>query len=416
MSGTRAGTEVATNRQVLAVPAFRRLAVIWFLTNLGDSSLYITAAIWVRELTGSDAAAGLVFAALGLPALVAPLSGHLADRVRRRPLLMATNAGAGLLVLLLLAVGSPSRVWLVYVVIALYAMTSYVTTAAQSGILRSLLADRFLAPANGLLSSLDQGLRTISPLIGAAVFAVWGMTPVILLTSGCFLLAAVSLLTLRVEEAPPAPDPGEGFWRSTTAGLRFLAAHPFLRPATLSLAIAIGATGVINITNFATIDQGLGLPVEMLSVAVSVQGVCSVAGGLTASMVIRRVGVRRTMVMGLLLLAVGVGGLATSSVPVVVLSVACVGFGLLWAIVAFVTTRQQSSPDHLQGRTAAASTMLFNVPQVAATLLAAVLIGSVDYRVLVIGTAVVGVTGVLPLALLRDARPGAGRGPRGRRG
>lgn len=36
--------------------------------------------------------AGGVFLALGLPALGAPAAGHLADRVRRRPLLLWTNA------------------------------------------------------------------------------------------------------------------------------------------------------------------------------------------------------------------------------------------------------------------------------------------------------------------------------------
>lgn len=62
---------------MLRIPAFRRLGLAWVFSNFGDSALYLTAAIWVKQLTGSDAAAGLVFAALGLPALLAPLTGQL---------------------------------------------------------------------------------------------------------------------------------------------------------------------------------------------------------------------------------------------------------------------------------------------------------------------------------------------------
>lgn len=171
MSRTAASsTEVATNREVLAVPAFRRLTVVWFFTNLGDSALYITAAIWVKQLTGSDAAAGLVFAALGLPALLAPIVGQLADRFHRRPLLIINNLAAAVVVLLLLMVRTPENVWLVYLVMFLYGTTSYLTAAAQSGILRTMLEDRYLAPANGLLSSIDQSLRILSPVLGAALF------------------------------------------------------------------------------------------------------------------------------------------------------------------------------------------------------------------------------------------------------
>ncbi len=128
----------------------------------------------------------MVFAALGLPALFAPLTGQLADRFRRRPLLVINNAAAAAIVLLLLLVRDADLLWLIYVVIFLYANTAYITAAAQSGLLRSMLPKRLLAPANGMLSSIDQGLRIISPLVGAALFAVWGMDPVVLLATASF--------------------------------------------------------------------------------------------------------------------------------------------------------------------------------------------------------------------------------------
>ena len=71
---------------------FRLLLAGQSLSSFGDTALYLTLGIWAKALTGSNAAAGGVFLALGIPALFAPVGGHLADRVRRRPLLIWGNA------------------------------------------------------------------------------------------------------------------------------------------------------------------------------------------------------------------------------------------------------------------------------------------------------------------------------------
>jgi MFS family permease len=90
-------------------PRFRRLLAGQSLSSFGDTALYLTLGIWAKSLTNSNAAAGGVFLALGIPALFAPLAGHLADRVQRRRLLIITNAATGLMVLSLLAVHSQAQ-------------------------------------------------------------------------------------------------------------------------------------------------------------------------------------------------------------------------------------------------------------------------------------------------------------------
>ncbi|UWX80014.1 MFS transporter [Arthrobacter jinronghuae] len=394
---------MGTNRDVLRVPGFRRLAFAWVFSNFGDSVLFLTAAIWVKQLTGSDAAAGLVFAALGLPALLAPFTGRLADRYRHRPLLIFNNLGAGVVILALLAVRGVDTVWLVYAVIFVYAISSYITAAAQSGLLRDLLDTRLLAPANGILSSIDQGLRIVSPLAGAGMLALWGMHTVVLLASACFLAAALILATLKLTETVAARDAGETFWRSTTAGVRFMARHRLLSRALLTLGIAMGATGILNVTIFATVEQGLGRPPEFLSVLLGAQGVMAVLGGLTASLVIRRFGVRRCMVFGVALLAGGVLTTALTFLPLVLAGAAAVGTGASWMVIAFVTLRQEETPPGMQGRTAAVTQVMTNLPQVAASMLAAVLIGLLPYQVLVMAMSVGCLLAAAPL-LSRHAR------------
>lgn len=403
-------TDIGTNREALSLPAFRRLALAWLFSNFGDSVLYLTAAIWVKQLTGSDAAAGLVFAALGLPALLSPLTGRLADRYRRKPLVIINNICAAAVVLVLLAVRDADQLWLVYAVVFVYANSSYVTAAAQSGLLRDLLADRLLAPANGILSSIDQGLRIVSPLLGAGMLALWGMESVVLLACGCFVVAAGILTTLRIKESVFTEDGEETFWQSTTAGFRFLARHPLLRPALVTMSIAVGAVGVINVTIFATTEQGLGQPPEFLSVLLGVQGAMSVLGGLAASRVIRRFGIRTTIAFSVAVLAVGVLLTASPSLPVVFGGTVLLGISAPWAVISFVTLRQRETPTRMQGRTAAATHVVLNVPQVAVSMAAAAVIGVVDYRVLIAATAAVCLAAALPLLSPRTRAEAATEG------
>ena len=45
------------------------------LSLLGDRAMFLALGVWVKSLTGSSAAAGLVFFAYGLPGLTAPAAG-----------------------------------------------------------------------------------------------------------------------------------------------------------------------------------------------------------------------------------------------------------------------------------------------------------------------------------------------------
>src|ERR1700748_3689501 len=78
----------------------------------GDTALWLAVGIWVKTLTGSNAAAGLVFFFAAAPVLLAPFTGLLVDRVRRRPLLLVVNAVTGGAVLLLLLVHGRGQGWL----------------------------------------------------------------------------------------------------------------------------------------------------------------------------------------------------------------------------------------------------------------------------------------------------------------
>src|SRR5712692_335454 len=89
-------------RRLLAFRNARLYFIGQTLSLFGDTALYLALAIWVKSLTGSNAAAGLVFFFLALPSIAAPVGGLLVDRVRRRPLMIVVDLLVGGTVLLLL--------------------------------------------------------------------------------------------------------------------------------------------------------------------------------------------------------------------------------------------------------------------------------------------------------------------------
>lgn len=363
---------------------FRRLTGAWSFSNFGDSALFLTLPIWAKDLTGSNSAAGLVFLALGLPFFLAPLAGYLADRLSRKRLVITVNLIGAAGVLSLFGVNSADDIWLLYLTTFGYGCVGYLTSAAQSGLLKDMLQGSQLAGANGLLSSIDQGLRLVTPLVGAGLYALFGGGAVAVLTASALAVAALLMATVRVRESGPAPrEEREGFARELTAGARHLRSVPALGQVILVLGFVFLLSGLSNSTTFAVIDDGLGLGSEFFGVLASFQGGGSIIAGLTAGLLVRRLGERSAVGVGLACLAVGKATGLTGSAPIVAAGSAIGGLGVVWMIVGMVTLRQKLTPAGLQGRVSSLTNMSLNGPQVVGTATGAALIAVVDYRVLI---------------------------------
>ena len=157
------------------------------LSVLGDNALWLAMGIWVKQRTGSNSAAGLVFFAFICGTCLAPLTGLLVDRVRRRPLLITTNLATGALVCLLLLAGS--RLWLVYLVMFGYGAANSLLSSAQTALLPQLLLAGLLAAANSAYQTASSGLRVVTPLPALACWSGPAPGPVIGLDAATFGLA-----------------------------------------------------------------------------------------------------------------------------------------------------------------------------------------------------------------------------------
>lgn len=396
-------------RAALRLPAFRLLFAGLAASMAGDALLMLVYAIWVKDLTGSNGAAGLVILFIAVPYALAPLGGWLVDRFRRRRFLVVANLVSALTLLPLLAVRDASDVWIIYAVAVLYGISSVLIAAALGGLLKELLPEDLLAGANGALQTVKEGLRLGGPLAGAALFATFGGAAVAAIDAVTFLVAAAAIARMRLREEPPARS-GSDWLGELTAGLAHIGAEAALRRMTIAMAAGFLVIGINESVLFAVVGQGLHRPPEFVGVLASAQGVGAIAAGLCAGRLIGSAGELTAVAIGLAALGVADGLLALPWLPVILAAKVLGGLGLATVIVGSTTAIQRRTPGALIGRVSTAAETLTTGPQTISIAAGAALVSVVDYRLLL---AVVTAGMLAAAACLWPARRLTGRPPRG---
>ena len=363
--------------------AFRMLFLGQVLTGFASNALFLSLGVWAKDLTGSNAAAGLVFFCVTLPVLGGPLAGYAVDRFRRRSVLLGVNGCAVALVLLLPLVRSSAQLWLLYVVASGYGIAAVFLRPAQAGLLKTLIRHEDLAAANAYLRSAGDAVRVISPMLGVGIYALIGGPALAVAVAALFLIAAAAFWLIRAGEAAATPqDPAESVARRIGAGLRHVWSQPHLVLMTVAIGLAFGVVGFFDSSDFAVVGEGLRRPASFLGVLAGIQGVGSVAGGMTAAVMIRKLGEMRTAGAGLLAMSLGALGMMHTALGVVIGAFAIFGVGVPWLIVGYSTAWQRGTPGELVGRVAAAADLSILGPQAVSIPIGATLIELVPYRVL----------------------------------
>ncbi|HEU5279434.1 MAG TPA: MFS transporter [Gaiellaceae bacterium] len=379
------------------------------VSMLGDTAMFLALGIWAKALTGSNSAAGLVFFVLALPSLFSPLAGLVVDRVRKRPLLIGTNCVMSLALLLLLFVHDRSDLWLIYLVAGLYGASGTVMFSARSAFMTVLLPRELLGDANAIFSTVREGTRLLSPLVGAGLYAAFGGAVVAVADAVTFVAFAVALAFVRTPEPKPSREQNV-FLAELAAGVKHVFATVPLRQIVLATGTCLLVIGFAETLIFAVVDNGLHRPPSFLGVLESLQGVGAILGGVTAGAALRRFGDLRLVGIGMLAFAAGDGTFASSNLPLVCAGFIVAGFGVAWLIVGFMTAIQLRTPHHLQGRVASAADTMISTPQTVSIALGAALVSVVDYRLLVAVMAAV-ICGCAAFLLTRGPEPIAAEEP-----
>ncbi|MFF7337158.1 MFS transporter [Streptomyces sp. NPDC008163] len=367
------------------------------VSGFGSSAMRLAAGIWAKSLTGSDALAALALFAVWLPVLFGPLLGAVADRLPRKPLLVGTNVVLAALMAMLAVVGGEGRVPLLFAVLVLYGCLSVLMDSAESAVVAGAVPAELLGDFNGLRMMANESMKLVAPLTGAGLYARFGGGAVALLDAVSFALAAglYALLRVRRTAGPARLGP-----RGRAAGLRQLRGSPVLRPLVLAASATMLCAGLNGATLYAVVDDVLGHSPAYAGVLSVAQGLGSVAVGLCAGALMRRLPERVFAAAGIAVFGVAVGLRAVPSDAMALAACALIGVGLPCVLIAALTAVQRETPDAVLGRTAATADTLIMSPNAVALGIGAGLVARVDVTVLL---PLVGAGAVLTAGLLLTA-------------
>jgi predicted MFS family arabinose efflux permease len=200
-----------------SVVRHREFAVVWLAdaqSSIGDQLARVALAVLVFFRTGSGLETAATYALSYLPALIggAALSG-LADRFRRRELLVAFDVLRAVLMAAMAIPGLPLAVVWTLLVLAVAVGSPY--RAAESALIADFFDHDAYVTATGLRSATSQFAQLLGFGVGGVMVAAIGARGTLLVDAATFLLSALGLgLVLR-----PRPKPAGG-QRTTWAQLR----------------------------------------------------------------------------------------------------------------------------------------------------------------------------------------------------
>jgi MFS family permease len=291
---------VTTPERLADYPAFRRY---WSASTVSGFGSYVTGfaiqVLIVKTLHGDSTDVGLVNSARWLPYLLFGLiAGVLIDRSRRLPVLVATDVMMGLLLVAVPALALTHHLSLIVLIafMALFGLLSLLNDAATQSFLPRLVPPGLLTPANARLDQSSAVAQTSGPALAGALVSLLTAPWAVLVDAVSYLVSAVTLAPISVEEPPRRPASFVDIRRDAVEGLRWIYRHPMLRPLALSTHgwfLCSAITGAV-MTPFAL--NTLGLSPFGLGLALSTAGIGGLVGSLAATRLGTRFGAGRVVI------------------------------------------------------------------------------------------------------------------------
>jgi MFS family permease len=359
----------------LAVPNFRRYVSGQSLSLIGTWVETVAQALLVLRLTHSGTVLGLTTAARYAPLLLlSPYAGLLVDRYAKRHVLLATQAGLGLVSATLGAavLAGDIRLWQVVVLALLFGIFSAVDNPARQAFVQEVVGHDQVRNAVTLNSTTVNVARVIGPTIAAVLVSTVGIGWCFVVNAASFGFVIVSLLSLdsrRLHPVPPVPR-GRGQLR---AGLRYAAGVPAIIRPLLMMALVGTFTFEFEVSLPLLAETTFHGESTTYSWLIGALGAGAVAGGLYAARS-ARTGVAR-LVRAALGYAIAVGLVAAAPTLATAIA-ACVLVGV--ASVIFLTTGnatiQLASDPEYRGRV----TALWSMALVGSTAVGSPVIGALS--------------------------------------
>jgi MFS family permease len=342
-------------------PDFAKLWVAHTVSGLGTGitgqALPFTALLVLGASAGDM---GLLAACAGAPVLLVILfAGVWADRLRRRPILIAADIGRAALLVTIPAAAVLGVLSLgqLFIVAALVESLSLFFNVAYRSYLPTLVQRERLVEGNSKLSAGGSVAEISGPALGG-VLVQWLSAPFALLfDAASFLFSALFLGSIRTPEPPSAPPEERQSVRSEIGeGLRVVLSNPVLRALAACSGTFTFFGNFFHALYALYAVRDMGMPPGIVGVLIGAGGIGALVGAVLVGPITRRFGVGPTLIGSLTfagivgLPIVLVNGPLPVSVAVFFATQLVGDIAICIYLVTDMSLRQALVPDRLLGR------------------------------------------------------------------
>ena len=363
-------------------PNIRRIEGAWAASIIAYWAYGIALAVFAYQ-EGGAAAVGIVGLIRFVPSAIAsPFAAMLGDRLRReRVIVVAELVRAALLALSVAVLAVDGPVGLVYLLAALVAIAYTPIRPAQAALLPTLARNPAELTAANVTSSTIESLGIFGgPAIGGLLLAATSIEAVFAAAGIAFLLSALLVARVRVDEKPERGEPAGNILSEFAAGFVTLAREPGLRVLVLLMASQTLVAGALNVLIVVSALELLDLGEEGVGFLNSAVGIGGLIGAvISAALIGRRL--TSNFMLGILLWGVPIALMGLFPEPGLVLFfLALVGLGNTLVDVSAFTLLQRAVPDEVLARVFGAVQGLWVATIGVGAIVAPLLIAALDIR------------------------------------
>ncbi len=346
--------------------AFRRLWAASAISSFGTALTAVALPVLVVQvLEASPVQVGIVGAAQFVPyAVLGLIAGVYVDRWRRKRVLVWASVGRAVALCLipLLWMLDALEIWVLVVLLLIFGSLQVFAFAASQSLLPRVVPRDHLLIANTRIDQTDAAAQTAGPALGGGLVGLLGAPLAILVDAVSYLVEAVLVSTLRVDEPQPGERGRRSFVREAREGLVWTYRHRTLAPLSISTHVwfVANAAAFTVLALFALRD--IGVTPLTYGLLFAVAGIAMLAGASAAPWAGRRLGAGPTIIVARIVYpiawtpvaVVALAG-ARSPVAVVVLFLTMALQGLVAGIENphEMGYRQAVTPDGILGRVSA---------------------------------------------------------------
>lgn len=187
-------------KQILFQKDFTLVVIGQIISLFGNAILRFALPLYLLRETGSPSLFGAVTACSFIPMIIFSLfGGVLADRVNKRNIMVILDFGTAAIIAVFYLIHGIQPIVPIMIVclMLLYSISGAYQPAVQASI-PALLENEQIMRGNAVINMVNTLASLLGPIIGGILFGAWGLVPILLVSTACFLSSAVMEIFIHI--------------------------------------------------------------------------------------------------------------------------------------------------------------------------------------------------------------------------